>query len=213
MKTETMLVTGHQFNDKINKNAMYFRRAASLTTNNMNEVYNIGMSDHLPVWTWYEEVQVYNNESLLVQYWYSDADVVYMNPYSEEMFCGLGNLISIDLSRFNASKVVDISGMFHGCKSLIMLNVSNWDTSNVEHMSKAFCGCESLQILDLSGWSTSKVLGMSFMFCDCIRLETLNLSNFDMSMVQHTHRMFENVRPSSIAHPSKENTTVSSYQS
>ena len=53
-----------------------------------------------------------------------------------QMFGGLSNLYSIDLSGFDTSNVTDMCGMFCGCRSLISLDLSGFDTSNVTSMSE-----------------------------------------------------------------------------
>ena len=42
------------------------------------------------------------------------------------MFQACNELISLDLSNFNTSKVTDMSYMFYGCNKLKYLNLSNF---------------------------------------------------------------------------------------
>ena len=91
------------------------------------------------------------------------------------MFSGCQDIVSIDLSNLDTSKVKGMSNMFSGCSSLQSLDLSNLDTSKVEDMSNMFNGCSSLQSLDLSNLDTSKVTQMYNMFSGCSSLQSLNL--------------------------------------
>ena len=55
-----------------------------------------------------------------------------------KMFRGCDSLISIDLSNFDTSSVINMRGMFAGCNSLISLNLSNFNTSKVTTMDEKF---------------------------------------------------------------------------
>ena len=56
--------------------------------------------------------------------------------------------------------------MFDQCNCLKSLpNISKWDTSNVVKMSGVFQGCTSLiYIDDISKWKTNKVIDMNCFF-------------------------------------------------
>ena len=60
----------------------------------------------------------------------------------ENMFNGLTNLIKIDLSNFDNSKVTNMSSMFQNCKNLSLINFGEINTSSVEDMSYLFEHCE-----------------------------------------------------------------------
>ena len=64
------------------------------------------------------------------------------------MFSNCKNVINIDLSFFEYTKITNMSCMFHICSSLKSLpNISKWDTKNVTDMSYMFYNCSSLQSL------------------------------------------------------------------
>ena len=109
-----------------------------------------------------------------------------------EMFSNCDELTSIDLSNFNTSKVVYMSGMFYYCFRITTLDLSNFDTSKVKFMNYMFYHCSDLTKLDLSNFDTSNVTGMSDMFGSCYNLTTLDLSNFDTSKVKDMECMFHN---------------------
>ena len=77
------------------------------------------------------------------------------------MFNELKNIISIDLSNFDTSKVESFHGMFYGCTSLKSINLNNVNTSSSKDMIGMFAGCSSLETLNLSSFDTSKVTSMN----------------------------------------------------
>ena len=134
----------------------------------------------------------------------------------ESMFQSLYNIIEIDLSNFNSSKVTSMSYMFEGCSNLEKINFGKFKTYSVEDMEFMFYGCPKLSYLDLSNFDCSKVTSMSYMFKKCSNLEkiifgnmntfslvnvdnlfdccskliSLDLSNFDFSKVTSMYSMF-----------------------
>ena len=110
----------------------------------------------------------------------------------EYMFLDLTNIIEIDLSNIDTSRVSNMAYMFCGCSNLRSINLNNFDTSLVTTMLGMFLRCHSLTTLDLSSFNTSLVKGMSFMFNECYSLISLNLSNFNTSLVGDMNSMFNN---------------------
>ena len=109
------------------------------------------------------------------------------------MFGSMSKLTTLNLSSFNTSKVADMSNMFYGMSKLTNLNLSNFDTSKVTNMSGMFSIMPSLTTLDISSFDTSKVTDMGFMFSGMSKLTTLNISNFDTSKVTYMRYMFNNM--------------------
>ena len=112
--------------------------------------------------------------------------------YMKNWFNSCYSLISIDLSNFDTSNVVDMSFLFQNCNSLTSLDLSSFNTSNVTNMNNMFGYCSWLTSLDLSSFDTSNVTDMHYMFFDCTSLTSLDLSNFDMTNVTNTGWMFGN---------------------
>ena len=106
------------------------------------------------------------------------------------MFNGMRNLTTLNLSNFNTSNVTDMGGMFFSMTNLTAFNLSNFDTSKVTDMGSMFYGVSSLTTLDLSNFDTSQVTIMGGMFFNMANLTTLNLSNFDTSNVTDMRSMF-----------------------
>ena len=104
-----------------------------------------------------------------------------------QMFSDLVDIIEIDLSNFDCSKVTSMYWMFRGCSNLVTINFKNINTNSVKIMRGLFQGCISLTSIDLSNFNTSNVENMFYMFANCKKLEYLDLSNFDTSNVQICH--------------------------
>ena len=168
------------------------------------------------------EIKLWFNPTDKTAYYYTESERVYLNTdsglmfyrkYNEQkirnileidlsgfdtsrvmsmdsMFSGMSDLTSLNLSNFNTSKVTDMYGMFYGMSNLTTLNVSNFDTSRVANMIGMFYGMSSLTSLELSNFDTSKVENMGYMFRDMSSLTSLDLSNFDTSKVTDMGNMF-----------------------
>jgi len=108
------------------------------------------------------------------------------------MFRENDNIIKIDLSKFDSSKVTDTSSMFYKCGRLEELNLQNFDTSSVTDMHQMFLGCSSIVSLDLSSLDTSNVINMSALFDYDFKLVSVDLSSFDTSSVKDMSFMFMN---------------------
>ena len=108
----------------------------------------------------------------------------------ENMFYGLNNLIEIDLSNFDNSKVTAMNSMFRECKNLENINFGEINTSSVKDMSFLFEHCEKLTSIDLSNFDTSSVTKMNFMFSSCIELKSIDASSFNTTKVEEMQDLF-----------------------
>ena len=68
----------------------------------------------------------------------------------KKMFKGLTNIIEIDLSNFETSKVKDMSYMFDNCTNLEKINFGNINTSLVENMKCLFHGLTKIVSFDVA---------------------------------------------------------------
>ena len=129
-------------------------------------------------------------------YYYTEPEKVYLNTDSSRMFFSkivgqkIRNVLDMDLSNFDTSKVTNMGYMFSGMSNLTSLNLSNFDTSKVTNMYEMFDAMSNLTTLDLSNFDTSKVTDMGYMFAATSKLTTLDLSNFDTSKVTNMTGMF-----------------------
>lgn len=110
---------------------------------------------------------------------------------TNKMFYDCNKLTSIDVSRFDTSKVTDMYFMFGSCTSLKSLDLSGFNTSNVTDMKFMFAVCSGLTSLDLSSFDTSNVTDMDGMFAVCLNLTNLDLTNFNTSHVTSMICMFQ----------------------
>lgn len=109
------------------------------------------------------------------------------------MFLGFYDLLytyRIDISNWNTSKVMNMSGMFGFSPSLQTVNFGTIDTSNVTDFSNMFAFSENLLSLDVSNFNTEKAEDMSYMFYGLSDLPTLNIQNFKTENVTNMSGMF-----------------------
>ena len=142
------------------------------------------------------EIKLWLDPTDKTAYYYAEPEKVYLNTNSSKMFYsasyeqGIKNILEIDLSNFDTSRVMNMSNMFYFMSKLITLNISNFDTSNVISMNDMFIGMSNLTSLNLSSFNTSHVMRMEAMFAGLSSLTTLNLSNFNTSKVTNMVSMF-----------------------
>ena len=145
------------------------------------------------------EIKLWLDPTDKTAYYYAEPEKVYLNEDSSKMFIynwserKLQNILDIDLSSFNTSKVTNMEYMFNDMPGLTSLNLSNFDTSKVTNMHSMFYSMSGLTSLDLSNFDTSKVTNMDNMFGSVWHLTSLNLSNFDTSQVTNMDHMFNSV--------------------
>ena len=93
------------------------------------------------------------------------------------MFSGCSNLGSLDLSKFNTSKVTNMHCMFENCQSLKSINLSQFNTASVTDMSYMFSYCSNLGSIDLRKFNMSKVTSSSYMLGSCKLLKDVTISS------------------------------------
>ena len=145
-----------------------------------------------------DEIKLWLDPTDKTAYYYTEPEKVYLNTDSSGMFFqvffdGLENILEIDLSNFDTSKVTNMSFIFSDMSHLTTLDLSNFDTSKVTNMERMFNNMTNLTTLNLSNFDTSQVTNMSNMFYNMSSLTTLDLSNFDTSKVTNMERMFNNM--------------------
>ena len=143
------------------------------------------------------EIKLWLNPTDKTAYYYTEPEKVYLNTNSSWMFSSyyivghtIENILDIDLSHFDTSKVMYMQYMFSGMSNLTSLNLSKFKTSNVISMSGMFSGMSNLTSLNLSSFNTSQVWNMAGMFSRMSSLTSLDLSNFDTSGVTDMNDMF-----------------------
>ena len=142
------------------------------------------------------EIKLWLDHTDKTAYYYAEPEKVYLNEDSSEMFYRskyeqkLKNILDIELSGFDTSRVTDMHDMFCYMINLTSLNLSNFDTSQVINMAYMFNGMHNLTNLELSNFDTSKVAYMAYMFNGVSKLTSLNLSSFNTSQVKNMGYMF-----------------------
>ena len=142
------------------------------------------------------EIKLWLDPTDKTAYYYADTEKVYLNEDSSKMFYSeygeqkIKNILEIDVSNFDTSKVTNMNTMFYGISGLTSLNLSNFNTSQVTSMANMFADMSNLTTLNLSSFDTSKVTSMANMFADMRNLTTLDLSSFDTSKVTTMQYMF-----------------------
>ena len=99
------------------------------------------------------------------------------------------NILPLDLSHFNTSKVKNMKEMFSH-SFLPSLDIRNFDTSNVENMEWMFDDLKNINDLDLSGWNVKKVNNIQDIFSRLDKIQSLNLSGWQMDSVTSMYNMF-----------------------
>ena len=97
-------------------------------------------------------------------------------------FAQIPNLTSVDFADWNVSNVTSFFALFDGSNKIENIDVSKWDTSSATNMAWMFTG-NNLKHLDVSNFNTSKVTNMFAMFSGSNSLTQLDISNFDTSNV------------------------------
>ena len=184
-----IMTEGPDFNAKLKSletatNIKHFKKSTVAPAASMNTV-NIEDEDSD------YEIKLWLDSTNKTAYYYTELEKVYLNMDSSKMFSNMFELTSLDLSNFDTSKVVNMSGMFSNMRGPTSLNLSNFDTSQVTDMSGMFSNVNHLTSLNLSNFSTSKVTDMSGMFSSMYALTSLNLSNFNTSKVANMGFMFK----------------------
>ena len=192
---KAIMTEGPDFNEKLKdletatNKIEHFKKSAVAPAASMNAVNIEDEESECEIKLWLDPADK-------TAYYYTETEKVYLNEDSNNMFYrGYGeqkikNILDLDLSSFDTSKVTDMSYMFYGMSNLTSLNLSNFDTSNVTKMYAMFSNMSNLTTLDLSNFNTSNITNTYKMFSGMSNLTTLNLSSFNTSQVTYMSSMF-----------------------
>ena len=108
----------------------------------------------------------------------------------QEIFNSCIDIVELDLSGIDTSKVTSMKYAFHGCHKLKNIKLDKFNTSSVKDMSYMFSECHSLTSLNLHHFNTSLVQDLSFMFANSSKLEYVNVSSFNTKNVFKMQYMF-----------------------
>lgn len=91
------------------------------------------------------------------------------------------NLLELDLTDWDMSRVIDTSYMFINCKSLeVIIGIENWNTSSLKDSNHMFYNCNKLKCLNLINWDLQNNINMKYMFAYCKSLQFLDLINCNL---------------------------------
>jgi len=108
------------------------------------------------------------------------------------MFEEINNIIEIDLSNLDISKVINMESMFFGYLNLKKINFGNINTTSVTNIKRLFYYCVNLKSIDLSNFITSSFTTMSEVIKECHSLTSLDLTNINSSNFVDMYDMFCN---------------------
>ena len=139
---KAIMTEGQDFNTKLKaletmtNKIEHFKKSTVAPTASMNAV-NIDDEDSD------YEIKLWLDPADKTAYYYTESEKVYLNTDSSKMFyrkyiSQIENILEIDLSNFDTSKVTDMAYMFAGISNLTSLDLSNFDTSKVTDMQYMF---------------------------------------------------------------------------
>jgi hypothetical protein len=106
----------------------------------------------------------------------------------EYMFDGIVSIIEVDLSNFDASKVISMHRMFSDCINLKKITFGSINTSLVQNMEELFNMCTNLTTIDRLDFDTLSVKTMKRMLSLCLAIAPIWLSaqtfDFDLTKPQ-----------------------------
>ena len=139
-----------------------------------------------------KEIEIYNGYILINNYILNNVTLIWKEALKslKLIFSQLNNIIGIDFSNFDSSKVTSMLYMVYFCSELKSINFNNFNTSSVLDMSYMIEGCGLLTSVNLSSFDTSKVTTMDYMFYKCYSLISLNLSSFKTPRLISMSSMF-----------------------
>ena len=209
--TTAYLLDGKSFNAKIkalntNADTEVFRRSSTPPANLAAATVVSKTNSSKPAYVWYDSVSK-------TIFWWSEADHIYADNDSSEMFKNLNNsgnhMQLLDISGIDTRFVREMKYMFSSNGYLIKhLNLGDINTKNVNKMNFMFsvigevANPIAIDPIDLSKLNTSNVTEMNGMFRGSY-VPTLNVSNFDMRNVENVALMFsalKNVTTLDVSH-------------
>lgn len=121
-----------------------------------------------------------------------DGDINLNDSAADNFFADLPKLQSISgLEHIKLDNADSAHGMFLNDPNLISLDLSSFDTSKIRYMGSMFENDKSLTSLDLSNWNLTSLDTTVKMFASATGLKSIKLPE-DMHTLNHVQQMFEN---------------------
>ena len=102
-------------------------------------------------------------------------------------------LKSIDLSKWNVSKLQTANGMFAYC-NMTSISLANWNLESIKYLSNLFIYCKKLLYLDLSEFNIgNNLISYDYMMLQCIDLDYTDIvltgcSDYTIQIITDAHR-------------------------
>ena len=164
-----------------------FIRSNTLPTDielGVNNIVTISSSPE-PVYVWY-------NQTEKIYYYYSDADIIYLNPDSSNIFSSLQLKNADGFSDFNTSLVKNFEKGFMYNELNNLNALSNWNVSSVTNMGEMFVSNNLINLDGISNWDISNVTNMREMFRDNGLNNVSVVYNWNMKNVTNIYYIFAN---------------------
>ena len=133
--------------------------------------------------------------------WCTNALVAYMPADCSDFFKGGDNLVGLDFSEFDSSRVTDVSGMFAECENLQEVTLGgSLASAGITDVSEMFAGCTVLSSVDSSSIGSGTLTSVYGMFKDCSSLtgDIIFADSFNTSSIESFEDMFVNCGASNI---------------
>ena len=194
--TEATFLPGQQFNALISNldsthNVNVFKRS-SVAPANIGAATVVSTTDsERPIYAWF-------NTPDRTVYWWTDADVAYVNTNANQMFedfnRGVADMDLIDIRGMDTRYTNTMHNFFcDGTKSVKNYNIDGIDTSKVWDFSGMFAGADQLATaknpVDFSKLDTSSAIDMSNMF-QRSNFTTIDVRSFNTKNVKYMGCMF-----------------------
>ena len=101
-----------------------------------------------------------------------------------ELFKDRRNLIEIDLSNLDGSKLKDVNSVLENCENLVIANFTFKNGTMIESMDSCFSGCKNLKEVDLTDLEPKENVSINYMFKNCSKLNYVNLTKFRTNKFQ-----------------------------
>ena len=183
--TEKILTYRNLNNDNIIDLVIRGRGTQKVVGSNIlpDEIYLNGELTSIDIYG-YITINNYNERNEVTLIWNKKLDSC------EKLFESCVNILEIDLSRFDTSRVTSMASMFYDCRKLVYINFDNFNTSSVTNMAMMFKYCDLLTELNLEMFRTPKLKSMDSMFYESYSIYMLDLTSFDTSQVTNMECLF-----------------------
>ena len=192
-------ITGFKRNTTLSRSQVLAQSGVQQVQNVSSDQYN----SEAEIYAWIDANGVFN--------WWSTAEKVYFHPTTTHAFKDAGEILEVDLTGTDTSKVENFAHWFDKDRKLVRiigklntsglkleynnsynyLNIDD-DTSSDKGLSFLFNDCNALQEVDLTEIDTTNSSDLKRMFGGCRSLTEIDVSRFNTINARSMHWMFRN---------------------